>query len=362
MDKEIDLATGWDILLKKREAMGKKAAEIIESSEEGKCSYSKGYIIQEVFLCRTCTINEEGSGICVGCYLSCHLDHDIAELGPKSNFQCDCGNTRMKNKCNFTQKSESNPENLYNQNFKGKFCICGKEDSDDRECEMYMCIGCYDWFHSDCITLSNNLHNHSNIHEEIIPAIPTELLIHYFFICCKCVNKWKFIPNAYKEYLYFEGAVKRSRNQEECPLENKDDFKEYPYHVFLKKWVDERCKCNNCQNKCWPKEFLYAKDMEEKESLLGKIHEETEKIMEEEDEVQGDREENTDELYNDINRLPHESQINIAHGYQILKDAFEEMANNLQGEVCDIQAVEEFKAKLQEKYQAYKRSKFEYID
>ena len=189
MDKLIDLGTGWDILLKKREAIGKKAAEMIESSEEGKCSYSKGYMTQEVFLCNTCNQSDQGSGVCVGCYLSCHLDHDVSEVGPKPHFRCDCGNTLMKNRCSFVEKPEKNSENAYNHNFLGKFCICDTEDSDDRSCDMFMCIGCCDWFHSDCIELSNNCHNHSEIHEEIIPKIPSELISHYYFICQACVNR-----------------------------------------------------------------------------------------------------------------------------------------------------------------------------
>lgn len=356
MEKEIDISTGWDQLLKKRKAMGKKAAELIESSEEGKCSYSKGYLTQEVFLCRTCNIKEEGSGVCVGCYLACHLDHDVAELGPKPNFRCDCGNTRMKATCAFTEKAPINDQNRYSHNFQGKFCICALEDSDDRDSEMYMCIGCYDWFHSDCITLSNNCHNHSNAIEENLPEIPCELLTHYFFICCSCVKRWKFIPAAYKEFIYYGGAAKRSRS-DGCPVEKCGEFKEYPYHIFLKKeWIEERCICENCNEKYWPKEFLNAQEMEEKVSLLGKIHEETEKIMEAENENDA-ADDDHDEVYQDIGVMSHEAQIEIARGCQILRDTFEEMANGLNGEVCDLQAIEDFKAKLAEKYKAYKRAK-----
>jgi hypothetical protein len=357
MDKEIDLVTGWDQLLKKREAIGKKASEMIELSEEGKCSYDKGYFTQEVFLCRTCNKNELGSGVCVGCYLSCHLDHDVAELGPKANFRCDCSNPRMKNSCNFVPKNQENAENAYNQNFLGKFCVCGMEDSDDRDCEMYMCIRCYDWFHSDCIEISNNTHNHSILHEENIPGIPSESLCEYYFICYKCINVWKFIPSAYKHYIYFDKPVKRPRN-EDCPLEKVDIVPEYPYHIFLKKeWAQEKCSCESCQAKYSPKEFDYAQEMEEKISLLGKINEETEKIMEDDNDDHDDIIE-TNNVYNEISNLPHEIQIEVANGYQILKETFNELTGSLKGEVIGLEAVEAFKNKLQEKYQAYKKTKF----
>lgn len=357
MDEEIDLATGWGVLMKKREAIGKKAQEIIEASEEGKCSYDKGYITQELYLCKTCNISSQGSGICVGCYLTCHLDHEVSELGPKANFRCDCGNSRLKSTCSFIQKTAENQENVYNQNFLGKFCICSQEDSDDRESEMYMCIGCYDWFHADCIELSNNCHNHSTLHEEHIPKIPSDNIDNFYMICLKCINEWKFIPNAYKEFIYFDHPVKRVRN-DGCPLESADISKEFPYHVFLlKDWVSERCSCETCREKFWPNQFLNAQEIEEKVSLLGMINEETEKIMQEENIVTEDREEPADDLLIHMSKLPHETQINVANGYQILKETFEELAGKVQGGVCDLETVEEFKQKLYEKYSAYKKSK-----
>ena len=359
MEKLTDLSSGWDVMLKKREAMAKKAEELIEISEDGKCSYSKGYITQDVFFCKTCNTNEAGSGVCVGCYLACHLDHDIAELGPKASFRCDCGNSYMKNTCSFTSKSPSNAENTYNQNFIGKFCICGMEDSEDRESEMYMCIGCYDWFHADCITLSNNCHATT---EELLPTIPSDLLSHYYFICDKCIRAWKFIPAAYKHYIYFEGAVKRGR-VEGCPLEDHGEISEYPFHIFLKKeWLTERCSCDNCKIKFWPKQLMHAHDMEEKVSLLDTINEETAKILEDET-IEGiQQDENQEEDDHQFNALSHEAKIDIANGIQIFKDAFEEMANNMNGKIIDALAVEEFKIKLLEKHQAYKRAKNEQLE
>ena len=98
--------------------------------------------------------------------------------------------------------------------------------------------------------------------------------------------------------------------------------------------------------------------MEENISLLGKIQEETEKILEEA-EVYQENDENNEEAFDHLAMLPHETQIEVANGYQILKDAFEEMTNSIKEGVIDLEAVEDFKSKLQEKYQAYKKSKIE---
>lgn len=48
-------------------------------------------------------------------------------------------------------KLEPNDLNVYNQNFKGLYCICQRPypdpDSDNTD-EMVQCIVCEDWFHS----------------------------------------------------------------------------------------------------------------------------------------------------------------------------------------------------------------------
>lgn len=46
-------------------------------------------------------------------------------------------------------KLEANDVNIYNQNFKGLYCICQRPypDSDNTD-EMIQCVVCEDWFHS----------------------------------------------------------------------------------------------------------------------------------------------------------------------------------------------------------------------
>lgn len=353
MEETATLASAWTSLLQKREQIGAKAKELISSSEEGKCSYEKGYITQEVYLCKTCNKSSSGSGICVGCYLDCHIDHEVAELGPKRNFRCDCGTPRISGKCNFAGKKEENKDNLYNHNFLGKFCVCSQEDNEDRECEMFMCVGCFDWFHSDCIKLSNDCHNHSESRAEVIPSIP-ENANDYFFMCFKCLRDFKFIPAAYVESIYFDQAVKRMRS-EGCPLQGKELDKEYPYHVFIEKsWIDSRCKCEDCEKLKIDEVFLAAEEIENKKGLLEIINEESEKIMENEDFEELHEECDLDE----INKLPHQMKIEIANGMQGIKEAFDEITEMMNGSVGEELIVETFEKKLREKFEAYKKAKF----
>jgi E3 ubiquitin-protein ligase UBR7 len=63
-----------------------------------KCTYEKGYITQEIYICITCTKEKNSiTGMCVGCAYKCHENHDVTNLHFKRNFRCDCGNS---NYCN----------------------------------------------------------------------------------------------------------------------------------------------------------------------------------------------------------------------------------------------------------------------
>ena len=48
--------------------------------------------------------------------------------------------------------TNSNPGNVYNHNFKGKYCFCDQEYDDNAEDgSMVQCYACEDWFHDKCI-------------------------------------------------------------------------------------------------------------------------------------------------------------------------------------------------------------------
>lgn len=64
-----------------------------------KCTYDKGYIAQEIYVCVTCSKEKNSlTGMCVGCAYKCHENHQVENLHFKRKFRCDCGNS---NYCKF---------------------------------------------------------------------------------------------------------------------------------------------------------------------------------------------------------------------------------------------------------------------
>ena len=62
------------------------------------CTYSQGYITQEIYSCETCyKSTNKIAGICSGCAFNCHKDHDLIHLYFKRNLRCDCGNSNFGN-------------------------------------------------------------------------------------------------------------------------------------------------------------------------------------------------------------------------------------------------------------------------
>lgn len=71
--------------------------EKFEKNEElKKCSYEKGYITQEIYICKTCNSEKNSfAGMCIACAYKCHANHEIENLHFKRNFRCDCGNSNF---------------------------------------------------------------------------------------------------------------------------------------------------------------------------------------------------------------------------------------------------------------------------
>ncbi|WVQ71554.1 hypothetical protein IAR50_001093 [Cryptococcus sp. DSM 104548] len=129
------------------------------------CSYSKGHLRQSVWSCIDCG----GKGVCYGCSISCHGEHNLVELWTKRSFRCDCPTTSMqpeppassqtkRRRCALNppeiQPQSPNHKNKYTHNFQGKFCRCGRDyDAETEEEAMLCCLGCEDWFHESCLNL-----------------------------------------------------------------------------------------------------------------------------------------------------------------------------------------------------------------
>ncbi|KKA29504.1 hypothetical protein TD95_001580 [Thielaviopsis punctulata] len=144
------------------------------------CTYSRGPLRQSIFSCLTCNPPpqdlsapyETAAGICYACSVQCHGDHQLVEIFSKRNFTCDCGTTRMPrtSPCNLRAHSKTGKpgavgdvaaENLYNHNFRNRFCSCRQEyDPFSQKGTMFQCLGLgshleggcgEDWYHPGCL-------------------------------------------------------------------------------------------------------------------------------------------------------------------------------------------------------------------
>lgn len=105
-----------------------------------------------MYLCLTCP---EERGICSACSIACHTNHEQVELFPKRGFRCDCPTAAIAHQCTLHSKcEEENASNTYGQNFRGRFCRCGRPYDAKAEREtMIQCLACEDWFHESCCNL-----------------------------------------------------------------------------------------------------------------------------------------------------------------------------------------------------------------
>ena len=163
------------------------------------CTYSKGYISQEVYACLTCYNDTNKFGvICLGCSFKCHKEHELIHLYFKRNVRCDCGNSHFISECAIDKNKEyENYENEYNHNYIGKYCSCDEEDNGS---EMIQCFICEDWFHVEHLDVmyGNDTINHGEL------------------ICKECfTNKMSVILNGYDN---IESIIIKDCSSPEMPL------------------------------------------------------------------------------------------------------------------------------------------------
>ncbi|TIC38436.1 hypothetical protein E3Q09_00008 [Wallemia mellicola] len=145
---------------------------------------------QAIYLCKTCGLDK---GVCVGCSIICHGDHDLLELFPKRGFVCDCPTSRFSKECSLKKLKatyDSHP-NHYNHNFQRRFCACD-QIYEPAECdqEMYQCLSCEDWFHEGCLNLRDKNQegrvNDENS-EDAGPVLRLPRSKFDAFVCSECV-------------------------------------------------------------------------------------------------------------------------------------------------------------------------------
>ncbi|XP_031131518.1 putative E3 ubiquitin-protein ligase UBR7 isoform X2 [Ipomoea triloba] len=165
-------------------------ADLVLGGDEGKeCTYNNGYMKrQAIFSCLTCT-PDGNAGVCTACSLSCHDGHEIVELWTKRNFRCDCGNSKFGEFfCKLlASKDVENPQNLYNHNFRGLYCTCGRPYPDpdaEEQAEMIQCCVCEDWFHEEHLGLESS---------DMVPRDEEGEPIYEEFICQGCASVCSFL-------------------------------------------------------------------------------------------------------------------------------------------------------------------------
>ena len=227
------------------------------------CTYKKGYITQECFICLTCFLETKKRAIlCLGCSVKCHDDnHEIVPIGFKRHIRCDCGNNNYFVECKLKKKEEieyDNPENNYNHNMENKYCFCDSED--DGNSTMAQCFFCEDWFHKEHLYIFGdkksekfkNLENsgknmgeeEKNEKEKNNDSVSEDLPM-FDLVCKNCVISLKDILIGYNlnEILY--GIIPQEENQIIHLNEENSDKNEEIIEIKEKNKEKEKEKDNN---------------------------------------------------------------------------------------------------------------------
>ncbi|XP_059091359.1 putative E3 ubiquitin-protein ligase UBR7 [Tigriopus californicus] len=280
--EESDSVTMMDVL-HEEESLESDARAVLGAADAQNCTYhTGGYMTrQALYSCLTCLPAQnpdfQPAGICLACSYHCHEGHDLVELYTKRNFRCDCGNDTFGTevKCKLAgDKTKTNSENKYNQNFKGVYCTCHRpypDPEDPVEDEMIQCILCEDWYHGRHLELDTTPKDDS--YSEMI--------------CVTCVRKYPFFmnfrgiavqtvtPNDTDQSVDVEKDPNESSTS--IPEDEKGDAKtqicfsstklldtEPPRTLFmLGDWRQQVCSCKGCREKLAENHLEFVKDLED---------------------------------------------------------------------------------------------------
>eukprot|EP01099_Mayorella_cantabrigiensis_P006847 TRINITY_DN5853_c0_g1_i1.p1 TRINITY_DN5853_c0_g1~~TRINITY_DN5853_c0_g1_i1.p1 ORF type:complete len:454 (-),score=102.23 TRINITY_DN5853_c0_g1_i1:60-1421(-) len=262
-------------ILAQEQALEEEATAQLQGDwgDERACTYGQGYHSQPVYSCKTCLQTKKQNsqdeselfGMCFGCSMNCHVDHEIFELFEKRDFRCDCGTSSCPIPCSLQPASETretrNQKNHYDHNFEGLYCWCNQQY--DEKTEMIQCYICQDWFHVDCI--EERLQAKKN--QEEIPQdnekkkLMPDLSDFQTFICDSCsATRFSFVLSSSGTFLDHRPfstsflAYPTERKESQASSSEQDPKRERGC-LFLKKgWKKSICKCQNClslfQNHC----------------------------------------------------------------------------------------------------------------
>lgn len=255
--EEDNSVTMLDVLQEEKE-LEDDANAVLGASDDKNCTYSKGYLRQALYACKTCCFGDKiQAGVCLACSFHCHEGHELIELYTKRSFRCDCGNSKFGNKKCILDKAKAslNTDNKYNQNFDGLYCTCSRPYPDPESPEeiindqMIQCIICEDWYHS----------KHLNCNDDIPDDESYEELI-----CSGCMIKHSFLWRYAKNY----SANKSIKNTYDNKLNSNDNADEtvdilndtigckMPEMIiknpdsscfWISNWRSSLCRCDDCK-------------------------------------------------------------------------------------------------------------------
>jgi len=184
--------------------------------------------------CSSTSENKAPNGVCYGCSVHCHDNHDLVELYTKRKFSCDCGNSKFPTKCTlFENKLALNVDNKYNHNFNGNYCLCKKRYPEEETGEagpMVQCAGCEDWFH-----LKHIADGTTTVTEDNVDDAENEMF------CKKCVSNLRFL------LFYASGKPVKDENGK-CLYKDDESIASKTLFFEHYAWRESLCRCDSCQN------------------------------------------------------------------------------------------------------------------
>lgn len=189
------------------------------------------------------------SGFCGSCKIACHGDHldQVVDLYSKRAFRCDCGNSRMCNRCVLDpEKQIVNNDNMhiYSHNFVGLYCFCNR-GFDPKLGDMFQCVICEDWFHLPCLSIPG-------LSKRKVPRSLRNIL--YELTCRNCVGilpvlkKYYVAMGLFKPKDLTSQSVPTAVRSQGCtiPITACEGLPENVDFVWQPGFRESLCTCRNC--------------------------------------------------------------------------------------------------------------------
>ena len=269
----------------------------------------------------------------------------MIELYERSNFRCDCGNSRFNSKCSLNPDKDEDNNNVYNHNFFGYFCRCNKEYSSE---DMIECISCHEWFHF----------NH------LIPPNSTENVQDQNLICLECAKKHSkiFAPYIIQDNLtHIENLPMKKIKSEHseiplrfCPFKSSQVTQTISLENDLlldNEVLKNFCQCLDCKSLYKSQKidhiFIYTDEKNQFHEELNNYSSDVEDSNIEESKSSS----NLNDLFdNRIKELPIPAQFKIYESYGQMKETFKRFLSSFleSDKVISVNDVQQFLKEMKE--------------